>query len=168
MRTCLNTLQFLSSVRLFQASVSDSTRFTFYQRLCSAFVENAFKDSPATLPLEVVRSSQTPEYLHTFGVYTDDDQENRPLSRTAVPELRHSFGDDTTLTSSDGPLSRPAKRVKRSSSYDNLSFVISARANRLSFVDIAKDSTAPSDEARAAPFHSDLEVDGEANAYSTP
>jgi hypothetical protein len=58
------SIQFLSSVRLFQASVSDSTRFSFYQRLCSVFDDSESKESPSGCSLGVIRSSQTPESIH--------------------------------------------------------------------------------------------------------
>lgn len=154
---------------MFQASVSDSSHFTFYQRLCSAFAENAFKDSPASLSTHIIRSSKSPEYVHALKSFIADEQENRAPSRSAVPELRHSFGDEGASTSSDNPFVRPPKRMKRSSSQDNLSFVISAKPDRLSFADIAKDSSAPSDDVAIPTFTSDLDVQGDSQAsFTTP
>jgi hypothetical protein len=154
------SIQFLSSVRLFQASVSDSTRFSFYQRLCSVFDDSESKESPSGCSLGVIRSSQTPESIHHAPQSFKFDK-HCSLGQSAVPELRHSSGDESTLSSDDfGLLLRPTKRLKRSSSQDNLSFIISARANRLSFTDIAKDSTAPSEEACLQTFDPDLEIEG--------
>lgn len=158
--TCLIPSQFLSSVRLFQASVSDSSRFSFYQRLCSAFSQNVFKDSPSALHFQVIPSSQTPDELHThtFGSFVYD--ENLPPSRNALPELSRSFGDNSTLDSSDDLPSRPAKRHKRSSSQNDASFMISSKAPRLSFVELSKTSTVPSDDSHLRASEPDLHIIG--------
>ncbi|THH09152.1 hypothetical protein EW145_g2204 [Phellinidium pouzarii] len=130
--------QFLSSIRLFQASVEDPTRFSYFHRLCLALGSNELHDSP--------QPSDSSTFLrHVFNPKDTNTTTNMPVKKIKKEqqELRLSAStkslkrqpDTLSSDSSDALHTKPFKRVKRSSSQIDMSFVLSAKADRLRFSD---------------------------------
>ena len=126
----------MSSIRLFQASVTDAAKFPFFHRLCSAFVENTFQDSPGPVSLQPIErqllSGSQDECIHDT-IETQDENKSGLVSGLLSHKRRPSCEPSSTLSGSR--LWRSTKRFKRSSSHVDMSFVLSAKADRLRFSD---------------------------------
>lgn len=135
--------QFLSSIRLFQATIEDPTRFSYFNRLCLALGEGQPHDSPRhSNGSSISRHAFNPKDTNT------DTANNIPMRKIKKEqqELRSSAStkpfhklkrhlDTLTSDSSDALRTKPFKRIKRSSSQIDMTFVLSAKADRLCFSD---------------------------------
>ncbi|EJD06559.1 uncharacterized protein FOMMEDRAFT_25807 [Fomitiporia mediterranea MF3/22] len=129
--------QYMSSVRLFQASVADTSKFPYFHRICNAFLDNAFQDSPQSLRLtheKAVSIAGSHELGSAASVKEEQDSDSIELASVAAKFLKRAPLVDSS-SSADILLKRPPKRVKRSSSHVDMSFVLSAKAERLRFSD---------------------------------
>ncbi|KAL5526565.1 hypothetical protein ACEPAF_8289 [Sanghuangporus sanghuang] len=136
--------QYMSSIRLFQASVTDASKFPFFHRLCNAFMENSFQDSPEPLLLQLMKQQQL---SRTQGTYVhiaigERNENNSGLASGGGAQFHGS----STVSSSRSLLRQPPKRIKRSSSHIDMSFVLSAKADRLRLSD--KMAQLPSSDGR--------------------
>ncbi|KAH8118029.1 hypothetical protein DFH11DRAFT_1503517 [Phellopilus nigrolimitatus] len=141
--------QFMSSVRIFQSSVGDSSRFSYFHRLCLAFEGNEVQDSPKQAPFLPPGLHQ--ERVDTTRTPPDEvkkEKQNIRLGLSATSSLKRSV--DTLISdSSEAPFTKPAKRIKRSSSQCEMTFVLSDKADRLRFSD--DDLWKPSDHESQGP-----------------
>ena len=142
--------QYISSIRLFQASLKDATLFPYFQNLCLAM-----NDRPCLISSPYVKKSQFVRSFSHSPSTTKKSKKTRDARRVAsklkasskytagAPGLNQRSNDDrdddTTSDSFDDLLSRPAKRVKRSSSLTEFSFVLS-KADKLRFTNSSDDN----------------------------
>ena len=127
----------MSSIRLFQSSVADDSRFPYFHRMCNAFIDNNFDDSPQSLPFLLLKERLDQiSHNEVVAIKVEPDDESNRLLPPASPSLaaKREF-DNSSSDSFKEILRRPPKRIKRSSSHLDISFVLSAKADRLRFSD---------------------------------
>lgn len=126
---CSEVLQYISSVRLFQASVEDRQAFPYLYRMNLAFAESKFEDSPQSLPIQLM-----PTNLPISANNTDQNDTNLEPVATTNSSLKRG-ADFLSSEPFECLLEKPVKRIKRSSSHMDMSFILSAKADRLRFSD---------------------------------
>ncbi|KAI5122279.1 hypothetical protein M0805_002359 [Coniferiporia weirii] len=141
--------QFVSGVRLFQASIEDPTRFSYFHRLCLSFEDTELGENspqcdspkhPSNLPRTLYSGgADIVKYPANKVKKEQEEQEDKNMpgllanSKRSYNLKRHL---DTLTSNSSGVLhANLPKKFKRSSSQDLLSFVLSTKADRLHFSD---------------------------------
>ncbi|KAL5525781.1 hypothetical protein ACEPAG_7118 [Sanghuangporus baumii] len=127
--------QYMSSIRLFQASVTDASKFPFFHRLCNAFMENSFQDSPEPLSLQVMKQQQLSRTQGTYIHIAIEKRNGNDSGRASGGAHKRQFHGSSSGSSSRSLLRQPPKRIKRSSSHIDMSFLLSAKADRLRLSD---------------------------------
>ncbi|KAL5504144.1 hypothetical protein ACEPAH_8217 [Sanghuangporus vaninii] len=128
--------QYMSSIRLFQASVTDASKFPFFHRLCNAFMENRFQDSPEHLPLQLMKQQQLSRSQGTYvHIAIGERNENNSGLASGGGAHKQQLHLSSSVSSSRSLLRQPPRRIKRSSSHIDMSFVLSAKADRLRLSD---------------------------------
>lgn len=127
-------LQYMSSIRLFQAAVADKKVFPYLHRMTLAFAKNIFEDSPQSLPIQLMPTYPLPQN-NSAKIENDTEWKDTDLEPAPTTNSELKRGADFLSETSECLLEKPAKRVKRSSSHMDMSFILSAKADQLRFSD---------------------------------